>query len=264
MIKILAAIGNSRHAERALRLSCRLASNKLANITALTVDNPDEAKSLEQIRIMTLSVAHETGTVMTIQHASGQPDKVIREESLQGYDLLVIGARGLRSIQDFFLGRNAISLVKNLPVSTLVVRRQDTIRRILWRIPQGQIDDKQTELMCHIVRTMKATLTLLIIQPRVIMFRQHQDCCLNESDYCDPGNLSGQFCSKISKRTGIQVECRIRTGIPEEVILDEAAIGDYDLVAVSVQPRRGLGKFFSENLPYRVARNIPVSVLLLS
>ena len=264
MIKILAATGGSRHAERALRLSCRLAANKLANVTALTVDNPNEAIPLGKIGTITKSIAQEFDITVAIQHASGQPDQVIREKSLLGYDLLVIGARGLRSMQDFFLGRNAIRLVKNLPVSILVVRRQETIRRILWRVPRGPIDDRHTQLMCQIITTMKAELTLLIVRPRAILFGHREDYGPNETEQCNSNSLLGPLSLKIEEITGIRVNCRKRTGIPEEVILDEAAIGDYDLVAVSVQPRRELGKLFAENLRYRVARNMPVSVLLLN
>ena len=264
MIKILTATGGSRHAERAVSLSCRLARNKSAKITALTVDDPDETISLEHIRNMTTTVAQENDTVMKLQHATGHPDLVIRETALQGYDLLVIGARGLHSIQDFFLGRNAIRLVKNLPVSTLVVRRQDTAKHILWRIPRGAIDEKQIALMGHIVRTLKADLTLLDVQPTAILFKHRQDVALSATDSCDSDGRLGQLRARINQVTGTQAACRLRRGIPEEVILDEAAMGNYDLVAVSVQRRRGLGKLFAEDLAYRIARNMPVSVLLLN
>jgi len=261
MIKILTATGGSKQAERAVRFSCRLAQSKTTRLTALTVVDPDEATPLDQVSKRTMDVAQQSGTMITLTHAAGHPYRVIRETALQGYDLLTIGARGLQSVQDFFLGRNAIRLIKNLPLPTLVVRKKDTARHILWRIPRGPIDEKHLGLIVHFVNTLQADLTLLDVQPKVMLFGHRQNAMQNATELSE---RLLQLRSSINDATGKEATCRIRTGIPEEVILDEAAIGNYDLVAVSAQPRRGLGKLFAENLPYRVARNIPVSVLLLN
>ena len=264
MIKILTASGGSRHAERAVRLSCRLAHTSMAELTVLTVEDPDEATPLEDVRDKTMEIAQEFETKITLAYSAGHPDQVIRDTAIAGYDLLVIGARGLHSMQDFFLGRNAIRIVKNTPVSTLVVRKNDTVKQILWRIPRGPIDEKHISLITHIVNTLQADLTLLKVEPSAILFGRRQSVNQSEAVFSVPDGLLDQLRARLNAATGREVACRIRTGIPEEVILDEAAIGNYDLVAVSVQPRRGLGKLFSENLPYRVARNIPVSMLLLN
>jgi len=264
MIKILTATGGSKQAERAVRLSCRLAQSQTSRLTALTVIDPDEATPLDQVSKRTLEIAQQSGTMITLSHAAGHPDRVIRETALQGYDLLTIGARGLQSMQDFFLGRNAIRLIKNLPLSTLVVRKKDNARHILWRIPRGPIDEKHLSLIVHFVNTLQADLTLLDVQPNIMLFGHRQNTMLSATEPDELSERLAQLQSNINEATGKEATCHIRTGIPEEVILDEAAIGNYDLVAVSVQPRRGLGKLFTEDLLYRVARNIPVSVLLLN
>jgi len=263
MIKILTATGGSRHAERAVCLGCRLAHAQTAGLTALTVEDPDESTPLERVRNKTMEVARHFETMITLAHSAGRPDQVIRDMALQGYDLLVIGARGMQSVHDIFLGRNAIRLVKNLPVSTLVVRKNDTVKQILWRIPRGPIDDKHLALITYIVKTLQADLTLLDVQPSAILYGRRRGANVSAIDPCEPDGRLGRLRSRIAEATGRAVACHVRTGIPEEVILNEATIGNYDLVAVSARPRRGFGKLFTEDLPYRVARNIPVSVLLL-
>lgn len=167
-------------------------------------------------------------------------------------------------MQDFFLGRNAIRLVRNLAISTLVVRKKDTIKYILWRIPRGPIDEKHLNLIVHLVNSLQADLTLLEVRPSAMLFGHRQKANPPIAEPCDPDGWLSDVRTRLADATGKAVTCRVRTGIPEEVILDEAAIGNYDLVAISVQPRRGLGKLFAEDLPYRVARNLPVSVLLLN
>jgi nucleotide-binding universal stress UspA family protein len=236
----------------------------MAGLTVLTVEDPDEATPLAQVRDKTMEIAKQFETKITLAHSVGHPAQVIRDTAIAGYDLLVIGARGLHSVQDFFLGRNAIRLVKNAPISTLVVRKNDTAKRILWRIPRGPINEKHVSLITHIVNTLQADLTLLKVEPSASLFGRHQAAEHCDAIVSDSDNHLNQLRTRLNEVTGREVGCRARTGIPEEVILDEAAIGNYDLVAVSVQPRRGLGKLFSENLPYRVARNIPVSILLLN
>lgn len=264
MIKILTATGGSKHAERAVRLSCRLAHAQAARLTALTVEDPDEATPLEDVRNRTKEVAQQYEATPTLVHSAGRPDQVIRNTAKEGYDLLVIGARGRHSMQDFFLGRNAIRLVKNLPVSTLIVRKNDTVKQILWRIPRGPIDEKHLALIIHIVNTLQAELTLFYVEPSAILFGHRRGANLTATGPCEPEGQLGSLRSRISEATGRTCACCVRTGIPEEVILDEAAIGNYDLVAVSARRRHGLGKLFTEDLSYRVARNIPVSVLLLN
>lgn len=264
MIRILAATGGSRHAERAVRLSCRLARVPATQLTVLTVEDPDEAAPLEQVRSRAMETARQFGTGITLTRVTGHPDQVIRETALAGYDLLVIGARGLRSMQDFFLGRNAIRLVRNLPIPTLIVRRTDTVRRILWRIPRGPVDDKHLTLITHFVSALQADVTLLDVEPSAVLFGRRRGTGPDALGPCEPGGRLDQARSHLAATTARTVACRVRTGIPEELILDEAAIGNHDLVAISARPRRGLGKLFVEDLPYRVARNIPVSVLLLN
>jgi len=264
MIKILTATGGSKHAERAVRFSCRLAQGQTTTLTALTVADPDEITPLEQICHKILDIAQRYSATINLMHASGQPDQVIRQTALQGHDLLVIGARGLHSRQDFFLGRNAIRLIKNLPVSTLVVRKKDTARHILWRIPRGPIDARHVELIVHMINTLQADLTILDVEPSAMLFGHRQTSDMDVVDTCDLPDRVAQLCSKIQAASGKEIAWRIRAGIPEEVILDETAIGNYDLIAVSARPHRGLGKLFGEDLAYRVARNIPVSVLLLN
>jgi len=263
MIKILTASGGSRQAERAVRLSCELAHKQIAKLTVLTVTDSEEATPRERVQKRTIEIAQLYNTDVALLHAAGQPDQIIRATALEGYDLLVIGARGLHSMQDFFLGRNAVHLVKNLPVSTLVVRKKDTIKQILWRVARGSVDEKHFTLVTHISNSLQADVTLLDVEPSAILFGHRQSNDPDMSEPYEPDGRLAQLQSRIHKSTGRTVTCRVRTGIPEEVILDESAIGNYDLVAVSVQRRRGLGKLFSEDLPYQVARNIPVSVLLL-
>jgi len=263
MIKILTANGGSKHAERAVRLSCGLAHMQTAMLTVLTVLDSDEATALQRVQSRTMDIAQLYKKDITLTHSVGRPEQIIRATAMEGYDLLVIGARGLHSVQDFFLGRNAIHLVKNLPVSTLVVRKNDTVKQILWRIARGPVDEKHFNLITHIINSLQAEITLLDVEPSAILFGHRQNI---DPDIYEPTETNArlsQLQSRITKATGTTVACRIRTGIPEEAILDEAAMGNYDLVAVSVQPRRGLARLFAEDLPYRVARNIPVSVLLL-
>ena len=263
MIKILSAAGGSKHADRAVRLSCKLAAAHLAELTVLTIDDPDEINPIDQVRSTAMELAQNTNIKIELLSFTGHPDQVIRDTALKGYDLLVIGARGLHIAQDFFLGRNAIRLVKDLPVATLVVRKNETIKQILWRIPRGPVDEKYIKLVMHIVNTLQADLTLLEVEPSAYLFGRRQPANQSVSDCKGAGVYLNQLRSRLQEATGRQISCRVRSGIPEEVILDEAAVGGYDLVAVSALPRRGLGRLFFENLPYRVARNIPVSVLLL-
>jgi len=264
MINILTASGGSRHAERAVKLSCELGHTQMATITVLTVTDLDEETPHERVQNRALEVAQLYKADITFVLSAGKPEQVIRTTAQVGYDLLIIGARGLYSLQDFFLGRNAIRLVKNLPVSTLVVRKKDSIKQILWRVARGPIDEKHVTLITHIVKSLQADITLLDVEPSANLFRRHQINSRGRNEQSEPDARLSQLQLRIAAATGRTVTCRVRTGIPEEVIIGEAAIGGFDLVAVSVQPRSGLGKLFTEDLQYLVARNIPVSVLLLN
>ncbi len=260
MIKILSATGGSRHAERAVHLACRLITGK-SELTVLTVSDSDEETLVKPVQDNASLIAQQHNTPVRLAHMSGVPERIIRNEAKKGFDLLVIGARGLHSVQDFFLGRNAIRLVRSLPVSTLVVRKKDSISHILWRVASGPIKQREVELIIHIIIAMQADITLLDVKPDARLFGQRHDPVPGSGNVYKPGKKLTRLKTYLQESTGHDISCRVRRGIPEEVILDEASIGNYDLVAVSAQTRRGLGKLFAEDLPYRIARNVPVSVL---
>jgi len=264
MIRILTATGGSRHAARAVRLSCLLAREGAAHVTVLTVTDPRELLKPDDVLRRAQSTAAEVGVEIETQIRAGPPAPVIRTEAHCGYDLMVIGARGTRSLRDFLLGENAVQLVKRLVVPTLVVRRRANIKRILWRLPFGSVETAHERLICHVVTLMRAQLTLFMVQPQATMFGYHRDFPLQDPALvCETEGFLGKLRERIKNETGHECGCLVRTGIPEEIVLDEAARGGYDLIAVSVKRRRRISQWFTEDLPYRIARSAPVSVLLL-
>jgi nucleotide-binding universal stress UspA family protein len=135
MQRILVGYDGSEQAARALEQACRLAKLFGSRVTVLTaaadrlvredgVVTPAADEALgRRVAERGARRARELGVEDVTARASVEaPDDALVLEAQEGYDLIVVGHRGLGAVQEFFLGSTAKAVVDRVRCSVLVVR----------------------------------------------------------------------------------------------------------------------------------------------
>ena len=129
--KILVGVDGSKCSDAAAVFAGDLALKYGAEITLLHVHRPPETtrdlpahelkaeapKNLESAKAMLLG----KGVTCKAMVLSGSPANMILTESSKGYDLLVLGNRGMGAMEGFLLGSVSSKVVHHSKVPTLIV-----------------------------------------------------------------------------------------------------------------------------------------------
>lgn len=133
--KMLVGVDGSENALRATRLAADLASKLDASVTLLNVISPSESalfmgKYSRPLEEETMGEERLHSAVEILEAASvrfdrkvefGIPAEVILETAKDGYDLIIVGSRGLTGLEQFLMGSVSTKVVHHSKVPTLVV-----------------------------------------------------------------------------------------------------------------------------------------------
>jgi len=136
--KILTPVDGSEHSKHALKQGAKLAKLTGAQLTVIHVlDLPPQLKSLksyplvkDQLRDEGKKIIAEAGEICAAMGISytdkvvvGVPaDEVLQEQEEGGYDLLVIGSRGMGEVKGWILGSVSTRVVRYAKCPVLVVK----------------------------------------------------------------------------------------------------------------------------------------------
>ncbi len=125
-MRILAAFDGSPYSEAALQLAARLAKSMRAHLTVLIVAEPGQpTRGLEERakRIVESNGLQAEVVVRRVPHTLQSPASTIVEEAERGgYNMIVLGAKGVSGREESNIGSTALWVVVSSPVSVLVVR----------------------------------------------------------------------------------------------------------------------------------------------
>jgi nucleotide-binding universal stress UspA family protein len=121
--KILVAADGSRTAAKAVDRAAEVAQATGGTVTVLTVGQPD--KALKTAKAEADRVAQQTDGALIVQTKvdDGDPAQVILDEAASGgYDLLVVGNKGMTGASRFLLGSVPNKVSHHAPCALLIVR----------------------------------------------------------------------------------------------------------------------------------------------
>jgi nucleotide-binding universal stress UspA family protein len=153
----------SPSAQEAIRFGGLIARFMQADVTVLAVSASAEAAA------RTAEILHRCEPLLkesgirprTVSRAGLPAEEIIREAEENGYDLVVIGAYGVRGLTRFVLGSTAYQIVGHMPVDTLVVRgKRPGLRQVLI-CTAAQADERAIEVGGGWTRAAGASVTLL-------------------------------------------------------------------------------------------------------
>ena len=127
--KILVPIDGSESSYRALEVAVDLAQHYGSKIvvvhvkplgTELRGDQDPITKAKERLKNVPLNLVYK---YIEYDPASESPSSALVKEIIsEGYDLIVLGARGKTLLPDIHIGSTALSVVVNSPISIFIVR----------------------------------------------------------------------------------------------------------------------------------------------
>ncbi len=116
--RILVGTDGSATAARAVDRAVAVAKATNAELTVLCVGSPERAK-----RVVDAEVARHADSGVTIHAVTGEGDPAsCLVEQAEGFDLLVVGNKGMTGATRFFLGSVPNKVSHHVPCSLLIVR----------------------------------------------------------------------------------------------------------------------------------------------
>lgn len=132
MEKLLVCVDGSSYSEEAVRHAVEIAKKFGSSITLMFVYHPPassgkgivirEIPEYEREKIVGAEeILKDTGLTYTVVETMGNPAMQIIDESKKGYDLVIMGSRGLGSVEGFLLGSVTSRVTHHVRVPILII-----------------------------------------------------------------------------------------------------------------------------------------------
>jgi len=240
----------------------QLAKGLGSQVTLLTIKDKREPIGVEKIQNRSRRILEDYGVPFDCKVLKGHPAKEILSES-KGYDMVLLGSHGTRGILEFFLGDTAVHVVEHLKTSTLVVRQKGEVSKILFPLRLGKEKKEIIRLAGEITQAVQGSLTLLYVVPLPTMYGIHlKERRVVFDRYPVETLYLKKIASGLEKKYGVSPTIKMREGVPEEEILEEASEENHDLVIVGSSVMRGFSSFLLGSISYTIVKHAKMSVFV--
>lgn len=261
--KILVCTGGSIFGDWAVQQGGQIALALGFHVTLLTVKDKRDPVGVEKIQSRSRRILKDYGVPFDCKILKGHPAKEILNESAKNYDMVLLGSHGTRGILEFFLGDTAVHVVEHLKTSTLVVRQKGEFSKILLPLRLGKEKREITRLAGEITQAVQGSLTLLYVVPLPIMYGIHlKERRVVFDRYPVETLYLKKIASGLEKKYGVSPILKMREGVPEEEILEEATEEDHDLLIVGSSVMRGFSSFLLGSFSYTIVKHAKMSVFV--
>jgi nucleotide-binding universal stress UspA family protein len=213
---------------------------------------------------------------VSAQVLEGPIAETLQEHALgEGYDLVVMTTHGRGPVSRFWLGSVADQLVHRLPMPLLLIRTHEEasppagepeVRKVLVALDGTPEMEQILQPAGELVKAIGASLTLLRVVPSVIRHSVQKqtaaDAALADKRRAEAHVYLQRVADSLRDR-GFAVQTRIiGHAHPAAAILNEAASGEYALLALETHGRRGLPRLFLGSVADKVVRGASIPVLV--
>lgn len=206
----------------------------------------------------------------------GAVAETLQEHALgNSIDLVVMTTHGRGPVSRFWLGSVADQLVHRLPMPLLLIHTreegslpagQPAICKVLLSLDGTPMAEQILPPASELARMMGASFTLLRVVSPAVSHRapekKEADTALADKLRAEAQGYLTRMASSLRDQ-GIAAQTRIVTHAhPATAILEEAAAGEYDLIALGTHGRVGLPRLFLGSVADKVVRGATVPVLV--
>jgi nucleotide-binding universal stress UspA family protein len=208
----------------------------------------------------------------------GPVAETLQEHALrQSSDLVVMTTHGRGPVSRFWLGSVADQLVHRLPMPLLLVHTREegsaptgepAIRKVLVALDGTPMAEQILPTAGELAKMMGASFTLLRVVPSVVSYgapkkrEAEAEAALADKLRSEAQDYLARITASLRDQ-GVAAQTRIVTHAhPAMAILEEAATGEYDLIALETHGRAGLPRLFLGSVADKVVRGATIPVLV--
>jgi len=299
-MKILLAVDGSSYSEVATGLVKALKIGRKAEATVLTVipehvfvgghsladflgrsaalksevRKAEEEKALELVSQPSKSLTARGLKVETVVRRGSPADEIVKTcRSIQA-DLVVVGLKGTSDAPDFLLGGVAQKVMKYVPCSVLVAKKETkAINRVLLPLDGSKHSNEVVRFLLHMPLPHHAEVLLMtVVQSFASAFvktytldpeRDRRIVAEFQKAEEEAAQRLMTEAESEFRKGGYKVSVTVARGDPSQEILREAARRKVDLIALGAKGLTGVRGFLLGSVAQRVARYARPSVLIV-
>lgn len=243
-MKLLVAVGGFPHSKSTVAFAKKLAPEGTGSATVLNVIERQDLRERSESTLESALRQLQPLQVSSLTRVGNPTAEILREARSRNYDLLVIGARDRPSLTEVLLGSVARKAVSRAPISVVVVKgEREALTRILICTGGKHYADPTVSEGVELAKAAGAEVTVLYVaMPAASMYagleevEQHLTELL-QTDTDEARHL--RRAAEALKQSNVEGSIQMRHGPVVDEILREASLGDYDLIVLGAQFKRG-------------------------
>jgi nucleotide-binding universal stress UspA family protein len=221
----------------------------------LVCANPSRFEDVNRIAHGLGSLLHAEIEHLELIEESGFLLNTLARKAEEGYDLIILGPQGQSFSKRLFSRTISERILRQLPVSLLVIRRTRwPISRMLILLRGEKSDSSTVDWGIRVARACNATITLLAIVPSVpVMYQGLKRFEVGLYELLSTESVLGQYLRRAAERLveeNLEGTLRLRQGSQEWQSRYELSVGDYDLIIVAADPEDWFHRYIIGGLAY--------------
>jgi len=271
--KILVPTDGSPLSVMAEETAASIAKKTGASITALHVlpelwsvyplSKPVESEVLESehqrseiILNSAQALFKEENVKANTETASGDVAEKILKFSMEGYDLITMGAHGEDENEAFALGSVTRKVIMHAGCPMLITKKAIGLARMLVCVDGSQQSKRALDYALKLGEKMGSEITLINVQEHAL----HKTSPKVAEEH--GARVVENALANVGK-TGLKVERRLEIGVPWKTILETSKKGKYDIVVVGRRGMGTVGRFLLGSVSDSVSQKAECSVLIV-
>jgi nucleotide-binding universal stress UspA family protein len=201
-------------------------------------------------------------TAMLSRGGEAVASAILRFAEASHSDLIVMSTHGRTGFNRWLLGSVAEQVLQGAEVPIVLVRTSQErstqpfqLRRVLVPLDGSPLGEQCLPYLDELAKQASPEITLLYVETAAIS-EPPDDSNDDELTYLD-------HIATGLKRSGLSVQTRVRRGMPNEEILDQAQKSSADLVVMTTHGRTGLGRLALGSVAHNVVSRSKIPVFLV-
>ncbi len=234
------------------------------------IENEREAGTIKHSLDLMFARLRPTRSEAHIKVARGHAaEEILKEAEAGGYDLIIVSARGRRSLTRFLLGSTSSRVVQYAPCPVLVVKKSSQdIRHILVCTAGGAPGLRDVRFAANIAAMTEAEMTVLHVMSQIALTEDTDlyDLEASAEELIARGTREGAHLKaalEVMEGAAVRGTLKVRHGLVIDEIDAEAREGGHDIVVVGAHFARGVSRLLLDNITSHLLEALDTAVLVV-